>query len=191
MCARYVFSDETEREIRRLVRSMDPRIDWSRKGEVRPNDHAVILTGRENGPAAGWMPWGFPFRRQLLINARSETALEKPMFAQGVRQNRCLIPAAAFFEWNRRKEKVTFRSQDRPVLYMAGFYRNFDGQDRFIILTRQASEIMLPVHDRMPLILPEDRMRDWLYDPGKTTGLLSTEGPLLDRFQEYEQYALF
>ena len=74
------------------------------------------------------MSWGF---RQftgsgLIINARAESVIDKPMFRDSILQRRCVIPASWFYEWNRKKEKVTFKQEDSSILFMAGFYQKYE-----------------------------------------------------------------
>lgn len=59
---------------------------------------------------------------------------------------------------------MTFLRKDEPVLYMAGFYNQFQGEERFIIITTQANASVKQVHDRMPLILEKNELEDWIYD---------------------------
>ncbi|MDY4969915.1 MAG: SOS response-associated peptidase family protein [Lachnospiraceae bacterium] len=117
--------------------------------------------------------------------------------------------AGHFYEWDRTKTKVTFSGAsdgENSSLYMAGFYNYFhidQGFDdrtgkrggidefRFIILTTGANESMKPVHDRMPLILPENQIRDWIFDDGLVGEILEQSSPMLSRYQEYEQLTLF
>jgi putative SOS response-associated peptidase YedK len=119
--------------------------------------------------------WGFPgfMDKQLVINARSESAMEKKMFCDAVERRRIVIPAAGFYEWNRQKEKSTFTRKDSSVLYMAGIYRRYEDGDRFAILTTAANESMEPVHDRMPLILDKDEIVTYKGDKLNTTNIPS------------------
>ena len=86
---------------------------------------------------------------------------------------------------------MLFRSENKPVLYLAGFYNQFQGEDRFIIITTQANGSVSPVHDRMPLILEEKELQDWVYDDKFLEFALHKTPPLLLRCQEYEQQSLF
>jgi hypothetical protein len=74
---------------------------------------------------------------------------------------------------------------------MAGMYNLFNGEDRFVILTTEANESMRPVHDRMPLILREDEITDWLREDDRTQDFLRIVPPQLMREQSYEQMSLF
>lgn len=86
---------------------------------------------------------------------------------------------------------MTFLREDKPLLYMAGFYNQFQGTDRFIIITTQANISVSPVHERMPLILEEGELQDWVYDDKFLEFALHKTPPLLSRHQEYEQQSLF
>ena len=110
------------------------------------------------------LKWGFPGfdKGKLLINARAESVKTKSTFADSFASRRCVLPAAGFYEWDRKKEKVTFRLGDKPILYLAGIYRPYGAEKRFVVLTREANDSMRPVHDRMPLILSKEEVRPWV-----------------------------
>lgn len=106
----------------------------------------------------GWrqMTWGFrgPDTRPL-INARAETAAQKPTFRDALRYRRCLVPADGYFEWRReagRRTKDCFRlmGEEGNRLMMAGLY-NLRGE--FVIVTQPPNAQVAPLHDRMPVVL--------------------------------------
>ena len=107
-----------------------------------------------------------------IINARSETTADKPLFKDGMARRRYLIPASYYFEWEKRgKEKIRYAIVPQEgLLTMAGVYR-IDPQTRrafFVILTRAAAPGIAFIHDRMPAILTGELSRVWLdpkYDP--------------------------
>ena len=208
MCGRFYVDEGTAREIEQVIRSVDLQIQKMRTGDIYPSQSAGILACRSRqknpllaGPAAEKSPaleltemhWGFPQyqKKGLLINARAETALERRTFRESVLHRRCVIPARHFYEWDSDKNKVTFFREDRPVLFMAGFYNWFQDDERFIILTTQANASVSPVHNRMPLILDEGELKDWVYDDKFTEYALHKTPPDLWREQEYEQQSLF
>lgn len=124
--------------------------------------------------------WGFPGveGKGLIINARCETALVKRLFAESVQKRRCLIPAVGFYEWSERKDPYFFapKGQDGGkgrLLLMAGFYRKWEGQERFVILTTQANASVQGVHPRMPLILSMEEAREWLREDCEVSRLLA------------------
>ena len=173
MCGRYYVDDETAREIEKLVRDLDRRLKMERTGDVFPSQNAMILKGEGNHLAAEQMRWGFPgFEKgKLLINARAESALERRTFQDSVQHRRCIIPAR--------------------VLFMAGCYNWYEGQERFVILTTDANSSVAPVHNRMPLILEPEELKDWVLDDQATESLLHKTPVLLEQRAEYEQMRLF
>ena len=193
MCGRYYVDDETAREIEKLVRDLDRKLKMERTGDVFHSQNAMILKGEGNHLAAEQMRWGFPgFEKgKLLINARAETALERPTFRESVQDRRCIIPARGFYEWNKSKEKFTFERKETPVLFMAGCYNRYEGQERFVILTTDANSSVAPVHNRMPLILEPEELGDWVLDDQATESLLHKTPVLLEQRAEYEQMRLF
>ena len=154
---------------------------------------APVLEGRGAFLRCGWQRWGFPgFQgKQVIFNARCESAMEKPMFRDSIRHGRMVVPAAWFYEWNRRKEKNTFYRKDSPVLFMAGCCRQYEDGARFVILTTGANDSMKPVHDRMPLILEEKEIVPWILDEKQAEHILHKTPCLLERRADYEQLTLF
>lgn len=216
MCGRYYVDEETAREIRRLVLKLDRRFpgksdrniaqEAARKMDagsfhgtaagsaaVFPSQKATVIMEKERHLEAEQMIWGFPRfdSRGLLINARAEIAAERRTFKESVLHRRCVIPAKGFWEWNKSKEKYAFERQDSSVMFMAGCYDYFDGQDRFVILTTEANPSVKPVHDRMPLILEQSELEDWVTDDNAAEYFLHKTPALLEREAEYEQMSLF
>lgn len=111
------------------------------------------------------------------INARSETANEKPSFRNAFRFRRCLIPADGFYEWrlmsNGKKQPVYVRLKSGGVFAFAGLWECSSsgmgvGSDEIYsctILTTTPNELMQPIHSRMPVILPLGAYGTWL-EPG-------------------------
>lgn len=107
---------------------------------------------------------------QRLINARSETVADKPAFRGAYKRRRGLVVADGFYEWRKegaRKQPVWFHLADQGVFTFAGLWERWvspDGEvvDSCTILTTAANELVRPVHDRMPVILPPDLRDAWL-----------------------------
>ena len=164
-----------------------------RTAAVFPSQKATVIMGRERHLEAEQMLWGFPRfdGKGLLINARAETAAERRTFRESILHRRCVIPAKGFWEWNKSKEKFSFERPDAQVMFMAGCYDCFDGQERFVILTTEANPSVKPVHDRMPVILEQNELEDWVTDDGAAEYFLHKAPVLLEREAEYEQMSLF
>ena len=193
MCGRYYVDDETAREIEKLVRDLDRKLQIERTGDVFPSQKATIIKGQEHHLATEQMRWGFPgFENgKLLINARAESVLERRTFQDSVQHRRCIIPSRGFYEWNKSKEKFTFERTDAPALFMAGCYNRYEDEERFVILTTEANSSVTPIHNRMPLILEPEELEDWVLDDGATEYLLHKTPVLLKARAEYEQMRLF
>lgn len=198
MCGRYYVDDETAREIEKIIRIADEKVrrETSVKlqpKDIHPTDIAPVLTASADGIICAQQKWGLPGfeKKQVIFNARSETALEKKIFREGLDKRRIVVPATWFYEWNRKKEKNIFYRKDKPVLFMAGIYNRCQGDDRFVILTTKANASMEPVHDRMPLILEPEEINTWIYEKEKAHQLLQKVPGVLERRTEFEQLTLF
>ncbi len=109
-----------------------------------------------------------------LFNARSETVAQKPSFRHLVPKQRCLVPAAGFYEWQRaehgHKQPYYFSVRDEPLLAFAGLWDEWRDpehleaapQRSYTILTTEPNELMEPIHDRMPVILDQQDEAEWL-----------------------------
>lgn len=192
MCGRYFIDDEMWREIKKICRQIDDAKLKVTKTDVRPTDLAWVLAGmKEIQPEK--MHWGFTSQYQdgLLINARAETVLSKPSFRNSIRNCRCVIPAAGFYEWNKEKEQVSFTMPQSKILYMAGIWQPSDKGNQFTILTTAPNDSVSPVHDRMPLVLLPEEIQPWIQNWEIAEEILSKVPPLLERKQDYEQISLF
>jgi putative SOS response-associated peptidase YedK len=109
-----------------------------------------------------------------LINARSETAHEKPAFRAAFRRRRCIIPASGFFEWKQADGKKIphyIHPLEDQIFGFAGLWEIWHSPDgdelrTCTILTTSANEFMSSLHDRMPVILPRELFEEWL-QPGE------------------------
>lgn len=193
MCGRYYVDDETAREIEKLVRELDRKLQIERTGDIRPSQRVAVIRGENKHLMADCMAWGFPRfdGKGLLINARAESATERKTFRDSVQHRRCIIPAKGFYEWDKSKEKFSYERYDAPLLFMAGCYNKYQDQERFVILTTEANPSVSPVHDRMPLILEQEELEDWVLDDRATEYLLHKTPVLLKAHAEYEQMSLF
>ena len=105
-----------------------------------------------------------------LINARAETAAEKPSFRAAMRHRRCLIPADGFIEWTgKRGSKRPFhlKSPDLGLMAFAGLWEHWQGSDgseieTAVILTTEANGTVAPLHNRMPVIIDPEQFDAWL-----------------------------
>lgn len=184
MCGRYYINDETAKEIEKLIRQInDSLLLACKERDVYPSGKAPVIIGQNDRMLAEEFTWGFPGfdKKGVIFNARSETALEKKTFRDSVKERRCIIPAAGFYEWSEKKDKYFFRSPDHRVLLFAGFYRQYEGSERFVILTTQANASLEGIHHRMPLILGPEEAESWMFDSEATDILLHKKPGLLEK----------
>lgn len=178
MCCRY-WTDKSP-ELRAIVEEMNrsPLVErWQRttaitlEGEVRPADVAPVIASNKAGARAVFpMKWGFTGQTRLM-NARVETAAQKPTFKDAWAAHRCIVPAAGYFEWEhytdargkrRTGEKYRICPKDGRLAWLCGLYRIETGLPVFVILTREPGEALRALHDRMPLMLPGAYVNDWI-----------------------------
>ena len=183
MCGRYtLYTDEQAEDIRQIVEIAQRQVQGQlRLGEVFPSDRAPILVANQDKVVVRTAIWGFPgFQgKGLLINARSETAEERPMFQEPLLTSRCVVPTTGFYEWNTAKEKFLFQYADSTVVYLAGLWEIFEGQRRYTILTTSPNQAVRAVHNRMPVLLSHDCVRAWLTDTDAALEMLRAEPPEL------------
>jgi putative SOS response-associated peptidase YedK len=165
---------EVEREFERLYR---PRYN------IAPTDQHWILRNKYERRQLLPATWGLVNSwakdtkgAAKQINARGESAMKRPAFRDAFMERRCAVPADGFFEWIGTKEArrpVWFHSPHGEVLLFAGLYESWrnpaDGawQRTFTILTTAANDVVAPVHDRMPVILPPDAVDEWMFIPAQ------------------------
>ena len=181
MCGRYYIPDEdSAAELKEIIDQINRRhnaVPVLKTGEIAPSDTAPVLANNRSLAVTPFaMKWGYTMSNgKLVFNARSETASEKPLFRDGMTQRRCLVPAAHYFEWEKRgREKIKYaiKPADVSVLYMAGIYRIENGIPVFSILTREPASSISFIHDRMPVILPREFTTDWLNPRFKAEDML-------------------
>ena len=188
MCCRYWVEESPE--LRPIVEEMDrsPLVKkWLktagivRSGEVHPADIVPVLAPNKKGePAIYPMRWGFR-EKSLIINARSESAAVKPTFKDAWASHRCIAPASWYYEWehlidNDGKKhtgrKYIIQPKGETVAWLCGLYRIEEGLPVFVVLTREAGGGIRSIHDRMPLILPERLVGEWIRPGSKPEELL-------------------
>lgn len=171
------------------------------EGEVKPTDIApVIAPAKSNqSPTVFPMVWGFTNPRAEngapLLNARSETAAQKPFWKESWNRRRCIIPASYYFEWEhltgsdgktKTGQKYMIQTEGSPLTFLAGLYgfeeRNGITIPVFTVLTRDPGEGIRFIHDRMPVVLPEDAIHAWVNPESKPEEIIGAA--LTDMFFE-------
>jgi putative SOS response-associated peptidase YedK len=195
MCGRYTLRASPRQTA--LTFQLDSVHDLRPRYNIAPTQRAPVVRSAADGRRElvelrwGLIPsWASDASiGNRMINARNETAAEKPAFRAAIRQRRCLIPADGFYEWQkhgRHKQPIFIhRSDDAPFAFAGLWERWTDAQqalETFTILTTAANEHLRPLHERMPIILRPEKYAAWLdtanTDPPAIDSLLID--PLLD-----------
>ncbi|HBG54901.1 MAG TPA: SOS response-associated peptidase [Ruminococcaceae bacterium] len=189
MCGRYALF--LNPELRDLFLEMQKNNQKFNTGEIFPTDKAPILMQEYNKLTPEAVKWGFPSYKGkgIIINARAETAPLKPMFRNCILSSRCVIPSSGFYEWSHdgKKTKYLFTLPKSSTLYMAGLFRKFGDETRFVILTTAANDSMAEVHNRMPVVLNRERMGYWVNDTTAALEILKETPPELMKTPEKDQ----
>lgn len=175
--------------------SIDP--SWN----VAPTDQSYVVAEHDGRRLLGRMGWGLiphwaKDAKSIQINARAETVATSPAFKRAFSLHRCLIPADGFYEWEPKEQGRTphwiYRADGFPMTF-AGIWSGWKDPAtdqwtrRFSILTTEAQGVISNIHDRMPVVLPEDVWEPWidreLTDPEAALGLISVVDP--DLIMEY------
>jgi putative SOS response-associated peptidase YedK len=186
MCGRFTL---TTTDLQGLVRDLGAELDpafrrpWRPRFNVAPGDAHVILRADGGGRRVIEARFGLEVEPgRLLINARAETAAAKPTFRDAWLGGRCAVPADGFYEWEGpkggRRPVWLHRSDGKPLLFAALLRRSGKGLPEFAIVTVEANADVRAIHDRMPAVLAEGRLDDWLDGAGPA---LAPEGTLAAR----------
>ena len=184
MCTRFFIEPDIE-EIREIIAEVEQSL-LSRKfiksgsailtsGEIRPTNVVPVIAPNRHGKRSAYpMKWGFQIPgKSLLVNARVETAATKPTFRESWEKHRCVIPASWYYEWahltnslgqKKTGDKYMIQPKGSRMTWLCGLYRMEDGLPAFAVLTREPAEELKKIHDRMPLIIPENLIGAWI-DP--------------------------
>jgi putative SOS response-associated peptidase YedK len=194
MCGRFSQSERVDRIADIFGAEPDPDLPEG-SYNVAPTDPIRIVVqtgGRRRLIAAGW---GLrPFwrtdattgpRQPAWINARAETALESPAFGPALRRSRCIIPADAFYEWDRAHrppQPYAIGAAGAGLLPLAGLWASADhgALTTATILTTRPNRAMERLHDRMPVILSAADLEAWLAPDADLEEILSLLGPAPD-----------
>jgi len=181
MCGRYRLSRRAEILASYFYAEYEG-MDWEPRYNIAPTQTVPVIRQDPREPVrrASLMRWGLVPNwakdatvGPRMINARAETAAEKPAFKELLQRRRCLIPADGFYEWQKTgksKQPYCFEMVEREPFAFAGLWdswRTPDGAtlETCTILTTTPNQLLADMHDRMPVILPSASYDLWL-DPG-------------------------
>ena len=175
MCGRYTLTADAKAiqqafDLDNITANLQPRYN------IAPSQSVAVISN-QNPKELTYMKWGFvpswsqdPATGNKMINARSETAAEKPAFRSAFKRRRCLIPADGFFEWTTQDKKrvpMYIHLEDHAVFGFAGLWDVWQGPDgselqTCTILTTEPNDLIRPLHHRMAVILDPDTYDLWL-----------------------------
>ena len=158
MCSRYELNTTSPEHVSLRFGANSPS-GVTTLSEIRPTNRAPVI--KPDGKVE-MLRWGLEnsWGSKPLINARSETLARKKTFIP-LLENRCLVPASAYFEWRRdarQRIKTHIAPVDRDLIAFAGLF----DKDRFTIVTCVPSSTIAHIHSRMPVILERYCEQDWL-----------------------------
>lgn len=176
MCGRYRI-EATWTELVALYH-LDVELPFEPRYNVAPTQLLPIVTARGAAREARLARWGLlpawaKHRREAskMINARAETAASSAAFRGPMRHRRCLVPTTGFYEWKgagTSRQPIWLRPPGGRFLTLAGLWQpwtdpeNGELLDTYTILTTHANALVRPIHDRMPVVLPESAWDRWL-----------------------------
>jgi putative SOS response-associated peptidase YedK len=193
MCGRLTLS---HREARLLAAELGVSVQalagYRPRYNIAPTDQHWIVRSRFEEREVLSAKWGLvnfwmTDRKQAFknINARAETIQTLPSFREALKERRCVVPADGFFEWTGPKEArvpIWFHRADGRLIYFAGLYESWrpsphEKERTFTIITTTPNSLIKPVHNRMPVILDDDSIDDWLYVRQSSASLISLLRP--------------
>ena len=180
MCGRFVQAHDPYEYAQHFGAGVTVTESLAPSWNVAPTDRVYAVAEHDGGRSLGTFRWGLVpwFAKDLKIgarhiNARAETVHEKSAFKDSLVRRRCIVPADGFFEWETMEAggklpHFIFRSDGAP-LALAGLWaswRDPEGErlTSCTVITTAPNELLESIHDRMPVVLPEERWSDWL-DP--------------------------
>ncbi|MBU8791816.1 SOS response-associated peptidase [Oceanobacillus sp. FSL K6-0118] len=175
MCGRYTLLKD-ELEILEEFDIDEPIDSYQPSYNIAPGQNVLAIIHDGKKKRAGYLRWGLvPSWAKdekigyKMINARSETAHEKPSFKKLMSQKRCLIVADSFYEWKKvdgEKQPKRIQVKDRNIFTFAGLWDKWVQDDKVLftctILTKEANTFMRNIHHRMPVILPKEKENEWI-----------------------------
>lgn len=169
MCGRFGLTRPDQLRLERLGVTLQgelpPRFNVAPGGDVLG---VRELGGRREG---GLVHWGIRLRpdaRGPIVNVRSESGFHRGPFRDALHFRRCLVFADVFYEWQavpgrRRKQPWALALPDRAPFALGGVWEvDAERRPAIAILTTEPNAVVLPLHDRMPVIVRPDHWVDWL-----------------------------
>ena len=188
MCGRYVISKPISKTID-LVKT-NIKVENTDNFNAHPSQKLPVIKSYTNGKALELCEWGLvpSWSKKLnkfspLINARKETLTEKVTFKSLIQNSRCIVPADGYYEWKREdKNKIPyyFTKEDNEIMFFAAIHQN----NKFCIITREATEKIKNIHHREPLIINQSQINNFLNIKKEVMEILNSIKPPNLKFHE-------
>lgn len=160
MCVRFELYNTPK--IIKLLKGIEYKLDKPK--DIRPGDLApIIAMDKKLKPRVFVMKWGYNINGSLVFNSRNEDILNRKTFKEDFLKHRLVVPATAYYEWDKEKTKYKISSKE-DIIYFAGIYNLENNHFVFSILTKDAQENLKNIHERMPVILSEKEVKKYI-DP--------------------------
>ena len=186
MCGRFTLKS-TPQAIQREF-NLEDLSGYQPRYNIAPTQPVTVLVDSGGEWEARSFKWGLvpsfanePKMGARLINARAETASEKPAFRNAFKHRRCLVLADGFYEWRQgpnKKVPYYIHMEDDAPFAFAGLWERWEGNDQgplftCTVLTTDANPLMCPIHDRMPVVMRRGAREIWM-DPETDPKMLHT-----------------
>ena len=185
MCGRFTLTSTPEALAERF--GLDAPPSFAPRFNIAPGQEVLAVRARGDGTRRAeplrWglvPPWSSPGPGPPLINARGETAAERPAFRDAFRARRCIVPASGFYEWADRgdfRQPYWIAPRDGAPWGIAGLWELWMDSagarlESCALLTTAANARIADLHDRMPAILAPEQYALWL-DPAQDVAALA------------------
>jgi len=159
MCGRfYVDKDKlVSWVLEKLTKTFDQKqLDLLPEGDTRPNDCSIVYSNKNYTI----MKWGYELFDHVTINTRVESISEKDYYIKDFKDNKCVILANGFYEWDEFGQKHYIHSNSE-YLFLAGIYQYGEPFNRYSIITKPATTTA-SIHHRVPILVPRELVPDYL-----------------------------
>ena len=157
MCGRYqveINDSKKSKELKERIQKLN--LSFA-EGEIFPTNKVLCVIPKENKIDLSVMKWGIK-KNSLLINARIENIDERPTY-KAIKNNRCAVIVNGFYEWDKNKQKHYISFVDE-YMYLACIFNN---ENELVILTKEAENDFSHIHSRIPIIMNQEEMIDYVH----------------------------
>ncbi|MDD3924798.1 MAG: SOS response-associated peptidase family protein, partial [Erysipelotrichaceae bacterium] len=162
MCGRYLFNDNSSQAIAKIIDQTKQKYEQAQLDlvvweEIYPSAYSVVMLCEKGKLTPTLMNWGFLKKnsKELIINARIEN-IKSNSFKSDYQNNRCVVACTGFYEWDKDKKRHFIKNPNEDIIYLAAIYRKIEDKYYYNILTKRATKQLLPIHERMPIVMNKE-----------------------------------